>query len=461
MKKYFLRFYSVLLSLSLVAFSCESFLDIDPPKTQLVSKNVFENDASAVSTIHGLYSELVSYGFASGGSGASVTLYAGLSADEFLNFAAGNDDFYHNSLTPTSYTAGNIWGTAYQAIYRANAILEGVASSSSLSVEVRNQLNGEAKFIRAFAHHYLVNLYGDVPLHTTTDYELNSTGPKQSIAEIYEQIEADLKDAKVLLAEDYSFSGGERIRPSRYAAAALLARVYLYSGKWSQAAEEASAVIASEHYTLSENPNDVFLANSSEAIWQLPPVEPGYGTNEARLFIYEGSPLSSGSVTLANELAASFEDSDLRLGTWITSREEDGVLYYFPRKYKEVITDAPTEYSMVLRLAESYLIRAEARAQQNDIEGSTADLDMIRVRSGLAKTTASTKDEMLNAIEEERNKELFSEWGHRWFDLKRLGKADEVLGEFKGSYWQPTDIYYPIPIGELQNNHEITQNPGY
>ena len=116
---------------------------------------------------------------------------------------------------------------------------------------------------------------------------------------------------------------------------------------------------------------------------------------------------------------------------------------------------------MVIRLAEIYLIRAEARAHQNNIAGAQSDINAIRGRAGLANTAAADQNSLLLAIEKERKLELFTEWGHRWFDLKRTNRSDAVLGPVKAPGWQSTDALYPIPFTEIQNNRNVTQNPGY
>jgi hypothetical protein len=118
---------------------------------------------------------------------------------------------------------------------------------------------------------------------------------------------------------------------------------------------------------------------------------------------------------------------------------------------------------MVLRLAEQYLVRAEARLKQNKLTGNNSaasDLNAIRHRAGLLNSTAITSEALMAEVLEQRKLELFSEWGHRWLDLKRTGNATNVLGPVKAS-WQPTDTLYPIPKYELINNHNLTQNEGY
>jgi hypothetical protein len=120
----------------------------------------------------------------------------------------------------------------------------------------------------------------------------------------------------------------------------------------------------------------------------------------------------------------------------------------------------PLDHSTVLRLAEQYLIRAEARTQQNNIAGAQADVNVIRHRAGLGDTPANDKESLLTAIDQERKHELFNEWGHRWLDLKRTGRADAVLSAIKPQ-WKPTAVLFPIPESEIINNPALKQNPGY
>jgi hypothetical protein len=119
-----------------------------------------------------------------------------------------------------------------------------------------------------------------------------------------------------------------------------------------------------------------------------------------------------------------------------------------------------TEYNMVLRLAEQYLIRAEARGMQNDLTGAMDDVNIIRARAGLSSIdgTGFAQQDVLDAIDQERRAELFVEWGHRWFDLKRTGKIDAVLGPVKPD-WQSKDALFPIAQTEIIANPNLIQNP--
>jgi hypothetical protein len=112
-------------------------------------------------------------------------------------------------------------------------------------------------------------------------------------------------------------------------------------------------------------------------------------------------------------------------------------------------------------LAELYLVRAEALAMQNNLTAALSDLNMIRKRAGLSNLpTNLNKEQILSAISQERRVELFIEWAHRWFDLKRTGNAITVLRPLKPSL-EESDLLYPIPYSQLETNPYLLQNPGY
>ncbi len=181
---------------------------------------------------------------------------------------------------------------------------------------------------------------------------------------------------------------------------------------------------------------------------------------EGSVFI-PASPSVTPTYLCTPTLLNSFEAGDSRRSNWIQSRVFAGQNVYYPYKYKIQQNAVISEYYILLRLAEQYLIRAEARAQLNNITGSRSDLNIIRNRAGLINTLATDKQGLLSAIEHERQVELFAEWGHRWFDLKRTNRAAVVLGALKPSTWQNTDILWPIPSGQILLNPSLIQNPGY
>ncbi|HEX4851004.1 MAG TPA: RagB/SusD family nutrient uptake outer membrane protein, partial [Puia sp.] len=212
--------------------------------------------------------------------------------------------------------------------------------------------------------------------------------------------------------------------------------------------------------------NKVFLKNSKEAIWQLQPVNvsPTTNTQDAYLFILPstGPNTDQNPIYLSDNVVNNFDSGDNRKAVWTGNVTISGVRYYYPNKYTNVIPNSPvTEYLMVLRLGDLYLIRAEARAQLNKITEAQNDINIIRRRAGLGNTAGIDKMSLMNVIEHERMSELFTEWGHRWMDIKRWNEADAVFAPIKGANWQTTDVLYPIPSVELQRNQNLTQNPGY
>jgi len=446
--------------LLLATTSCQEFIDVGVPKTEITTATVFSSDASALATLSGVYSKMMaSQSFTNG----ELERFTGIYADELINYSSNKErrQFATASLlNNNAIVLRYFWAEAYAYILNSNAILEGVRNSSLLSTAVKNQLEGEALFIRAFCHFYLVNLFGDVPYVTSIDYEINSRIARMTTTEVYLHIIDDLKHSKDLMQPEFSLTDPERIRPGKFAVAALLARVYLYTGNWPLAEQEASSVIDANTYSLTELEN-TFLATSPETIWQLRPVVPGTNTTQGILFIMSSSPASSlGAVSLTTNVMSTFEATDNRASNWIGTYQRSGVTYKFAYKYKVRYNDVVSEYSIVLRLAEQYLIRAEARAQQNKLVEAYADINTIRSRAGLIDAPVSGKNALLTAIEKERVCELFTENGHRWLDLKRTHRATEILTPIKAG-WQDTDLLFPIPDAERVINTNLTQNPGY
>ena len=449
-------------TIALMVSGCEDFVQIDPPKTEITTESVFTSDAAALAALRGIYSLMMTnQSFTKG----ETERYTGLSSDELVNYSGSNEQqqFYLPSLLATNgIIYGTFWTEAYKYILNANSLLEGLKLSTALSETGKKQIEGEARFIRAFSHFYLVNLFGEIPYVTTSDYRITASAGRMPVAQVYQLIIDDLTAAESLMVEDFSFSVNERTQPNRWAATALLARVYLYMSEWEKAETYASFAISNTaRYSLENDLGRVFLKNSNEAIWQLKPVVPGTNTLQGQLFVLRTVPANSlGRVSLAINIYNSFEPGDKRRDNWVGIFVNGSETYYFPYKYKVDYDLTLTEYNTVLRLAEQYLIRAEARAHQNNISGAQDDLNAIRKRAGLPDTSAGDLASLLLAIEQERKVELFAEWGHRWLDLKRTSRLDDLLGTIKVD-WQPTDALYPIPQSERLVNPNLTQNEGY
>ncbi|WP_236951637.1 RagB/SusD family nutrient uptake outer membrane protein [Mariniflexile rhizosphaerae] len=437
--------------------SCDDFVDVDLPTDRLTAEAVFEDATTATAALRSIYAQIRT-GFV-----YNLSEEMGLYADE-LDQVNNLTPIYTHNVTALDPTVSGWWSDAYNGIYEANAVIEGVDNSSALSLEDKNQIKGEALFIRAYLHSLLVELYGPIPYIRTTDYIANTKVARMPVEVVYGHIITDLTAASGLLGADVSVSG-ERVRAYTAVADALLARVYLYTQQWELADATASKVINS--FVWEPDLKKVFKKNSSGSIWQIKPPQDGFNTLEGNRFIFPGSP--GVRPVLSASLMNAFEPNDRRKSDWIGKSTVGANTWYYAYKYQQArdtkVNDNPTslEYTVVFRLAEQYLIRAEARAHQggDKIAGAQADINKIRTRAGLPNTTAATLNELLNAIIQERQVELFTEKGLRWFDLKRTGRAAEILAPIK-SGWQHTDILFPVPESEiLLNPNLLPQNDGY
>lgn len=463
MSKLYKKYILLIIGLSILISSCKKLLEIDPPKNELETKLVFSDSVDATSAVLGIYGKIMESSTTLNFGNGYITVLTGLASDEITLAATSADEaqFLNNIISPETNSINTLmWRYAYQLIYHTNACIEGLESSETLGSTVRDRLIGESKFMRAFIYFNLVNLYGDVPLILSTEFSNNSKIARVSTAELYESIVADLKDAQQKLP---STLGSEKLRPSMWSAVALLARVYLYMQRWQLAIDASTDVISSNQYILEGDLNKVFLSNSTEAIFQLLPIHPGYETPEGQRFIPTSSASSKPRYSISISLSDAFDSTDLRLQNWVKEKKIGAQKYKYPFKYKLNKDDntSPLEYFTVLRFAEQYLIRAEASGQLDDIIESTKDLNIIRRRAGLPDTTFSDKQSLLLAIEHERQLEFFCEWGHRWYDLKRTGRANDILSVVKSANWQSTDVLWPIPYKEIEANPVLIQNPGY
>ena len=441
--------------------ACKKYVEIDPPQNQLVADLVFTDSKTATAAVAGLYSRMNS--FNSSFANFYGTLLPASSADEFrYGFANANfDEFRENDLLSSNSAVNSLWEPVYGFIYHANSIIEGLADNNAVPDALKSQLVGEAKFLRAFYYFYLVNYFGDVPLVLDTDYKKNTSLSRTSSTEVYASIIKDLTEAQASLSDAYPTA--ERTRANKAAATTLLARAYLYTEQWAQAETEASKVIGDAKYELLTDLNAVFLKNSREAIWQLQTIN----TSTTGVNTWEGFsmvPFAATSTPLYRlypSLVTAFETGDKRKESWVKEFTNASGTVHYPYKYKVRTSTPVVEYSMVLRYAELFLIRAEARANQNNLEGALDDMNTLRARAGLASLPDTLpKEEVLLAVENERRLELFAEWGHRWLDLKRTGRAIEVLSPIKPDI-TATDLLYPLPLSAILTNPSLEQNPGY
>lgn len=458
-KNLFLSLYALVFGLLL--HGCESFVEVDLPNDQLIANGVFEEKSTANAAMTDVYAKIRGTGLLTGSAdGLSVVL--GNYSDE-LDFYGesylGTLSYYNNSLTAANVDIKNFWDSSYNQIYSANAILEGVEQSRTLLQESKDQLKGEALFVRSLIHFYLANVFGAVPYVSTTDYKTNRNVIRTAVADVYAKAKADLETAILLLPENYVVA--DRTRPNKYTAQALLARLALYEGSWDEASNAASAVLNNmQLYAFESDLSKIFLNGSSTTIWQLSAENAGGNTYEGASFIFTGGTPTLSAISMG--LLSSFEPGDRRKAAWTKAVTNGSQTWYHPNKYKQKEnTSTSMEFSIIFRTGELYLIRAEARARAGDLIGAKEDLNIIRHIAGLADTNAISQEEILQAILRERRVELFTEFGHRFFDLKRFGVINPILSAVKPG-WDSNDVLFPIPETEISLNPNLEpQNTGY
>ena len=442
----------------LAATSCKKYVDLNTPPDSVGADEAFSDSSTATSVVLGIYAGMAS---ANGNNGTNsivffTSVYGAMSADEGYYPTNTTYDAFETNTLAAGNSANVFWNAMYTRISRANYAIEGINGASKLSTSLKNQLMGEAKFLRAWYYFYLLNYFGDVPLVLSTDALKTALFPRAPLADVYKQIVQDLADAKNLLTATYP--SNEKARINRNVVSAFLARVYFYQQNWAAAESEASNVINTGTYSLVTNLNNVFLNNSSETIWQ---VSLAGITTPQTIFGSEFIPASTTpTFVLYDTLANAFQANDQRKVSWTKSIVYLGKTYYHPFKYKVRTTTTGNEYPVMIRLSEMYLIRAEARANQNNVSGAQSDLNAIRNRAGLGNTTATTQAQLITALEHERWVKLFTEFADRWLNLKRLNKATAVLSLIKPA-WQPFQQLYPIPAQAMTPNPNLKDNPGY
>lgn len=452
---------ALLSALLLVLFGCSNFTDVDLPSSQLTSGNVFEDKVTANAAMIDIYSQIRDNGILTGYP-TGISSQLGLYADELKFYgatASGPANFFNNSLLSTDSQIAALWNSSYNQIYASNAVLEGVRKAEQLPSENKQQLTGEALFVRGLIHFYLLNIFGSIPYISTTDYKANSVAVRMPEEEVYGLIEKDLELAITLLNKEYN--GSNRVRPNKGTAQALLSRVYLYAEKWEEASNAASSVLnQTDLYIWPESLDTEFKKESKATIWQLMSNIEGANTYQGNVFIFTQGPPPASAVT--ENLVNAFSTGDMRKIKWLKAVSNGTSTWYHAYKYQQKSNTATSlEYSIVFRMAELYLVRAEARARTGDLIGAKEDLNKIRNLAGLGNTAAASSQEIIDAVIDERRLELFTEFGHRFFDLKRYDRLDQGLSPVKPQ-WKNTDRLLPLPNSELMLNPNLSpQNAGY
>ena len=435
------------------AAACDHVLQTEP-YTQVPAEQEIVDAATARGALVGAYDGLQS----DGTYGLDVELLGDMPSDnarwagtyQFLG------DMVDNRVAADNPEVLSMWRGLYQEVARDNVILAKVPGVGGLTDDERNDILGQAYFLRALSFHDLVKFWGAVPTPTTPAASAAEAAAytRTPVDQVYAQILADLDEAQQRIQNT-----DDTRRATVMAAEALRARVLLYKASLPngsaadlQGALDAANTVLAGRDTLTVPYADLFSAtgqDTEEDIFRVSFTAAEYndlGYYWLRAGRHEAEP----SVDLVN----SYETGDVRKGVTLQARSSSR---YQGTKFP---TTSGTEHPHVIRLAEVVLIKAEALARQGQLGPAVDEYNKVRVRAGLAPhvlgVDVTTQQEVLDAITTERRHELALE-GDRWPDLVRLGLAESV----KGFSDRPGQALFPLPQRELTTSPGLTQNPGY
>lgn len=451
-----------LLGLACLWSSCEKTLELQPVGS-LATEEALSDVPALRTALFGLYHTLQAPAY----YGKEFPWISELGGNlVYLRLKKPNPlftQYYSYTITPLNGPA-QVWNACYKTILKANNIINHIDGIEGDATE-KNQIKGEALALRALAYFDLVRSFakpyatGDpltdpgVPIVLTAGiYE----PPRNTVAEVYDRIAGDLETAKPLM---------KKISPYRFspdAADALLARVNLYKGDWARAEQLAGAVIENGAYALADNVTALFAGpGSTEEIFTLK-FEDSESTGAGN-FGHQYNLSGQGDTGVSDDLIALYEPGDTRRSLIFTHTDGEN----YQTKFLAQNGIAGLHSPKLLRLAELYLIRAEARYRRNDTASALADLDSLRIKRG-----ASAWISLPNGIADilhERQRELAFE-GHTTFDYWRTGTTmtrtmcNTPLQYGAGPCQMEAADYrtvYPIPQTEKDANRSITQNTGY
>jgi len=469
--------------------SCTDFLTEDL-KGSFSSDTFYKNDKQALQAINGAYHAITFSRFEN-----AIWVFGDIASDDAVKGGNPGDQAEITYIDEFNADANNgmvsnYWSFAYEAIARANNVLANVPAVS-MDETLKNRILGEAKFIRAYSYFNLVNVYGKVPLKLLPQLTQETINvPLSEVSDIYFQIETDLSEAALVLPDSYSSSDAGRA--TRGAALAMLGKVSLYQGKWTEAIGYFHQVEALGIYHLLLNYADNFkLANenSAESIfeiqhltnqnpftgsalnqWFAPAQEGGYYFNTPTQSLVDAFERTSTGETDPRLDATLGRDGQPWLNgeTFSASWSPTG---YLTKKHQQPLSEISSSLKgdgdlnyIYMRYADVLLMKAEAFCENGNADSAKANLNKVRqrARAGFNGTPPSdllpditTLDLNLlrTAIRHERRVELAQEF-HRYFDLMRWGKtvAETALGP---DFNYEAKRYFPVPQAEIDANQAI------
>lgn len=398
--------------------------------------------------------------------GGGVFLYPDLmSTQSILNWQGTFQtltDMTNQAITIDNSDVNLTWLDGYQVINQTNNVLANISKVASAD---KNRVEGEAKFLRGMTYFDLTRLFGrawndgdpaanlavPIILTPTTSITPASYVARSTVAQVYAQAIADLTDAEANLPASNTFFANS------YSASAILARLYLQQGDFANAAKEANTVISSKVFTLNANYADEFpypgqqhVDNTPEDIFAIQ-VTPQQGVNSLNTFYASSDNAGRGDIVIKDSFVAGFETGDLRLSMY--NDDSAGILRC--NKFDNVDGNVH-----IIRLAELYLIRAEANLRLGAVTAAPNrpidDVNTIRARAGLKPLSTVTINDVLT----ERVHELAFEGGFFLHDAKRTNNLPSATYAGTLPSFSPR-LVFPIPQVELNANPKLVQNPGY
>ncbi len=437
--------------------SCDEFLNPEP--VDLLIDDLALNEPGDVASVEiGLYARARSLG-------APGVIAGDMTSDMLVHNGTFNQyrELGAKEITSANAAAATLWGAVYGTVYSANFILERLPEIIGVPSDISQNVLATARFWRGYAYFVGVTTFGDMPLVVNTDIEVNRNLPRTPTNEILSFILEDYQFALANFNEEPVNAGFVGVKSTE----AALARYHQFVGNWSEAERYATNVIASEEYELvddylelvEEDFTDEAILEFGYSIADDPGTDANFGLND--LFIGRREIIPSNQTIFALNTEQSGDRwRSIRFDIENLVGDDNG---WSVAKYGTA--DEDNNNVVVFRLGEMYLIRAEARAQQNNIvgEGSAeTDINMLRTRANAPTLSGITsREQMLLTIENERLYELAYE-GQRWYDLVRTGRASTVMRAYTPN-WKDAYERWPVPLREIQNNPALAgqQNPGY
>ncbi len=471
-----------LLALLVFTTACEDFLYQEPRLSQTNELTLSTFEGLQAATL-GAYTPL----YSSDWYGRDFVVTADLKGGNAKKGPISSGRFFTDYLwNNTPQATHGLWTRAYQLIGRANNVLEVINAGFSepgIEQEQIDQLAAECRFLRGLAYFDLARLFcqpiaqgsgmNQLGVPVVLTYELGQPA-RNTLGEVYDQIEVDLINAETHLAE-VSPNGGTDSKgwATKSVAQALLARYYLYTEDWDNAADYASMVINSgsyplytaEEYTTWDNGGVWGTDGGAEIIFEVYGAEGNSSHSNWNTISYIMSPEGYGDINASHDVYNLYEDGDVRKALF-RNYEPNYVNDLWSLKYPGKAPDGNLREDNipVLRISEMYLIRAEAILNGASVSGATAhdDLNMIRANRGASLLDAGNTT--LTTVYLERRMELCYE-GHQLFDLARTGRS-LVRVDYGGSVNQNIAFpdyrwAMPIPQAEMDANANMEQNPEY